>query len=274
VSKRLRNDYVTAANWINEADGILITAGAGMGVDSGLPDFRGDQGMWNHYPALAHASLSFTDIANPAAFSRNPELTWGFYGHRLNLYRNTTPHEGFNVLKNWASSKPCGAFVFTSNVDGQFQKAGFDAGKIYECHGSIHHLQCADECQIFWSADFLEPSVDEEQCRFIAELPRCPQCGALARPNILLFGDFNWVSDLYNRQAARYRDWLKQVAKPVVIEMGAGISIPTVRMESERRAKGRLIRINPGEPEIPPGAGISFNAGAMEALLEIAALTN
>ncbi|MGF6303278.1 MULTISPECIES: hypothetical protein [Paraburkholderia] len=66
-----------AAGWLREADGLLITAGAGMGVDSGLPDFHGQDGFWRAYPALQHRGLSFEDMANPAAFARHPELAWG-----------------------------------------------------------------------------------------------------------------------------------------------------------------------------------------------------
>ena len=62
--------------------GLLFTAGAGMGVDSGLPDFRGDKGFWKAYPALF--GHSFSDMANPSWFDSDPRLAWGFYGHRLN----------------------------------------------------------------------------------------------------------------------------------------------------------------------------------------------
>lgn len=77
------------ADWIRNADGLLITAGAGIGIDSGLPDFRGTEGFWSAYPALRAEGLAFTDIANPAAFQRDARLAWGFYGHRLSLYRST-----------------------------------------------------------------------------------------------------------------------------------------------------------------------------------------
>ncbi|QIN62661.1 NAD-dependent protein deacetylase [Caballeronia sp. SBC1] len=95
-----------AAGWLREAGGLLITAGAGMGVDSGLPDFRGWEGFWRAYPALHHHGLSFEDIANPARFAEHPELAWGFYGHRLKLYRETVPHEGFAILRRWADRMP------------------------------------------------------------------------------------------------------------------------------------------------------------------------
>lgn len=88
----------------SKADSLIISAGAGMGVDSGLPDFRGNQGMWRAYPELGKQRIDFTEIANPAAFKCQPHLAWGFYGHRLALYRQTMPHQGFNLLKQLAET--------------------------------------------------------------------------------------------------------------------------------------------------------------------------
>ena len=68
------------------------------------------------------------------------------YSHRLGHNRATEPHAGFPMLADWAVGKRHGAFVFTSNVDGQFQKAGFAPERVAECHGSIHHLQCSAVC--------------------------------------------------------------------------------------------------------------------------------
>ena len=87
-----------ARSWLQQADGLLITAGAGMGVDSGLPDFRGNEGFWNAYPALGRRRTVFSDVASPDTFVSDPLLAWGFYGHRLNLYRRTLPHDGFRIL--------------------------------------------------------------------------------------------------------------------------------------------------------------------------------
>ena len=131
-----------AAELIADADALIIAAGAGMGVDSGLPDFRGNEGFWRAYPALAKANLSFAEVASPQTFEQNPSLAWGFYGHRSELYRNTVPHAGFELLRKWGDRMLFGVRVFSSNVDGQFQKAGFTEEQIHECHGSIHHLRC------------------------------------------------------------------------------------------------------------------------------------
>src|ERR1700737_5026799 len=115
-----------AAGAIGEAGALLIGAGAGMGVDSGLPDFRGNQGFWRAYPPYQKLGLDFVSLANPRWFASDPALAWGFYGHRLNLYRTTEPHAGYRILHSWARRIRHGAFVFTSNVDGHFQRAGFD----------------------------------------------------------------------------------------------------------------------------------------------------
>jgi NAD-dependent SIR2 family protein deacetylase len=74
TDKKIRH----AAEAIKAADALLVTAGAGMGVDSGLPDFRGAQGFWRAYPAIAKLGLSFEGMANPAWFKKNPHLAWAF----------------------------------------------------------------------------------------------------------------------------------------------------------------------------------------------------
>jgi len=111
-----------------------------MGVDSGLPDYRGAEGFWNA-PPLRDRRLRWIDLANPEAFRAMPERAWGFYGSRLDLYRRTRPHEGFRILRRWAEAKQS-SFVYTSNVDGQFlwrtwqQRAGFD--RLYPLHAIRH----------------------------------------------------------------------------------------------------------------------------------------
>ncbi len=94
----LRDLYGRAAAELRRAGALVVTAGAGMGIDSGLPDFRGDRGFWMAYPPYEKLGLSFADAANPAHFDGDPQFGWGFYGHRTNLYRSTIPHAGFGIL--------------------------------------------------------------------------------------------------------------------------------------------------------------------------------
>lgn len=270
----VRPEITDAAELIfNTKAGLLINTGAGMGVDSGLPDFRGAQGFWRAYPPLEKLGLRFEEMANPRWFEEDPSLAWGFYGHRLNLYRKTRPHAGYALIQKWAKRMKQGAFVFTSNVDGQFQRAGFDKNKIKECHGSIHHLQCVDACtDRVWSADNTEIEIDVEQMRATGPCPRCPNCDKIARPNILLFGDWQWNPDRSHEQQIRQDEWLAGLEDaPIIIECGAGTQVPSVRSFSERVARhygGQLIRINPRESHGPHGH-IGIALGALEALTAI-----
>jgi len=265
-----------AAEAIKNSDALFITAGAGIGVDSGLPDFRGNSGFWKEYPAIAKLGKSFSEMANPVWFDIDPKIAWAFYGHRLNLYREVNPHIGFDILLKAAKEKKYGYFVFTSNVDGQFQKAGFDSNKIDECHGSIHHLQCSKPCNHnIWSAK--ETNIDVDMSIFEANkpFPKCPSCGSVARPNILMFGDWGWLSDRSAMQKSRLSKWVHELetnnVKTAIIEMGAGNAIPTVRMQSQqvfRKLDADLIRINPRDYDAPQG-GIEIALGAKEGIERI-----
>ncbi len=253
----------TARQWLAAAPAVLIGAGAGMGVDSGLPDFRGNEGFWRAYPALR--GQSFADLASPAQFRDNPRRAWGFYGHRLQLYRRTRPHAGFRLLLRWLEQRNRPWFVFTSNVDGHFQRAGFPQENIVEIHGSIHRLQCLDGCgEPPWPADGFEPEIDVCQVLARGPLPRCPGCGGLARPNILMFGDGGWESEPSDRQYQRYHTWLRRNPNRTGLELGAGTAIPSVRVEVEDRCR-RFIRINPRDTDTPPH-GLGLGMGACKGL--------
>lgn len=263
-----------ATRAIESAPFLLFSAGAGMGVDSGLPDFRGDEGFWRAYPPLGKLGLQFAEVANPHWFLRDPELAWGFYGHRLHLYRATTPHAGFAILKRWSETKP--ARVFTSNVDGQFGRAGFPDDVVCEVHGSLGHLQCTRPCSdAIWDAANIGVEVDTATFRAQGQLPTCPHCGALARPNVLMFSDGAWLPNRTDAQLESLNEWAANIEARAlcVIEMGAGSAIPTVRRFGEglQRQGAVLVRINPRESD---GAGgtISIAMGAREALEAINAL--
>ncbi len=274
MNQEARDAVCRAAEILARSDALAIGAGAGMGVDSGLPDFRGREGFWRAYPPYRRLGLDFASIANPRWFRDDPALAWGFYGHRLNLYRATRPHEGFGILRRWSDRLPLGAFVFTSNVDGQFQRAGFDPSRIVEVHGAIDRMQCSSECGVGpFASEGHTVMIDIATMRAAEPLPTCPRCGSMARPSILMFGDWGWDSSETDAQMSRYRDWLEsgRAGRLAVIECGAGTAIPTVRWMSETLVaanRGTLIRINPREPEVPSGH-LSVPMNALEALRAI-----
>ncbi len=271
----LADRFRLAAAAIAGAKTLVITAGAGMGVDSGLPDFRGNEGFWNAYPPYRRLGLSFIDAANPRHFEADPAFGWGFYGHRTNLYRATVPHAGFALLRTWAERFGLATFIVTSNVDGQFQKAGFAEEEIFEVHGSIHHLQCLKPCRMeVWDNDEDIP-VDPDTMR-AGHIPRCIHCGGTARPNILMFGDDSWIGNRSRGQQMRLDLFLDQHRESslVVIELGAGTAIPTIRALSENlghRAGATVVRINPREPHIG-GGHLALACGALAGLRGIEAV--
>lgn len=261
--------FSEAAQRIRHADALVITSGAGMGVDSGLPDFRGNQGFWNAYPMYERLGLSFIQAANPEHFEDDPHFGWGFYGHRTNLYRSTIPHAGFQLLKEWGERFNLPTFIVTSNVDGQFQKAGFTDEQVLEVHGSIHHLQCTTPCSrdIWLNQETFD--IDELTMR-ARSTPFCAKCQCVARPNILMFGDYAWLHQRSALQEEHFDRFLKQHqgGAMVVVEIGAGTAIPTIRHLSERlgqRSGTSVLRINPREPQIQ-GGHFSFAGGAVETL--------
>jgi NAD-dependent SIR2 family protein deacetylase len=216
------------------------------------------------------------DLANPIWFEQDPARAWGFYGYRYLLYQRTIPHSGFSILKRWQDNAGQPGFVVTSNVDGQFQKAGFSEERIYECHGAIHYLQCTASCKKkIWTVPALSFDIESQQLLAMGDLPFCPYCGEPARPNVLMFGDRDWLSSRTDQQGLQFYAWKSTMAtkKIVTIELGAGSTIGGIRRIGERMP-GTLIRINPREAEGPSGT-ISLAMGAVEALQAIdAAIQN
>jgi NAD-dependent SIR2 family protein deacetylase len=257
--------YARAARAIRGARALVVATGAGMGVDSGLPDFRGDHGFWKAYPVYERIGLSFVDAANPDRFDEDPAFGWGFYGHRLHLYRDTVPHAGYRILQAWMERLGVPGFAVTSNVDGHFQAAGFAPERVHEVHGSIHHLQCTLPCgDDIWPCREDVP-VDPETMR-ASRIPTCPGCGRVARPNILMFGDGAWLPGRSSAQARRFEAFLDEHGEEglAILELGAGTAVATIRYLVERLGRtpgSTVIRVNPREADIrPPHLGIPVGA--------------
>lgn len=269
MSVQTGNDLKQAVAWLQDADGLLITAGAGMGTDAGLPDFRDGKGFWRAYPAVGREGMRFDEIASPEAFHETPRLAWGLYGRRLNMCRQAVPHAGYDILRRWAKALPLGAFVYTSNVDGHFARAGFAPDRIAESHGSMYVLQCLNACTPhLWPADDFHPVVDEASCRLSSAVPMCPHCGAVARPNILMSNDWKWVPDRVLQQHAHMAQWLQKTRRLVVVELGADASMPALRQFGERQAP-RVIRLHRRDFDIAPSAGVGLQGSVLDGLRRI-----
>jgi NAD-dependent SIR2 family protein deacetylase len=251
-----------AADLLKRADAVWIGTGAGMGVASGLGTFRGkNAGVW---PPLLKLKMDFTEMSNPRWFTEDPHLAWAFWQFRYNAYTGSKPHSGYDFLCQLCKEKPFGGFVFTSNIDGHWLSAGFPEDRVLEVHGSVNYMQCHDEdCESgIWPAHsqvIKALTIDEATDRAVGTLPQCIHCkDSIARPNVLMFNDGGFLPDRYLSQRSNYEKWCDRIkdAKLVVIEIGAGVAIPTVRHKAEsflRKPQQTIgiIRINPENYSFP-----------------------
>ncbi len=197
-----------AANLMKNANAIAIFAGAGMGVDSGLEQYRGTDGLWTKSISFNNATVNYYDLLKPEAFREKPELAWGLIGSLMERYDSTPLHIGFSILKELISKKEY--FVVTSNIDEHFQKAGFNPKKIFEYHGSIYNSQCMYnlECDV-WDTEY--PKVDTENIMAYPPFPTCPVCHSYCRPNVHLFEDDFFVSTIAADQQFRFMQWEEKI---------------------------------------------------------------
>jgi len=155
-----------ARAWINQASSIAVLTGAGISAESGIPTFRGTAGLWKQFRP--------EDRATPHAFARNPETVWEWYDWRRSLISQAQPNAGHLALAELERSTPRFALI-TQNVDGLHQRAG--SHNLLEVHGSIWKLRCT-KCHREW----------HDQTVPLMLPPHC-ECGALARPGVVWFGE-------------------------------------------------------------------------------------
>lgn len=266
--------FETCVDRIKNCEVLIIGTGAGMGVDSGLPAYRGRNGLWTAPPPVySELGISLMELATLRGFRKDIELGWGFFGEQLDLYRTTVPHKGFYILLDWINRYHLDYFVLTSNIDGQFQKAGFAEPRIREIHGSIHYLQCLHNCSPeIWHNDEMVP-IEQESMK-ATHIPKCKFCQGIARPNILMFSDEGFLQTRRNGQDNAYYEFVKSInsRKLLIIEIGVGTAVPTIRKTNEflarKYAQTTIIRINPSDYKIDP-PHISLPLPGLEALEKI-----
>lgn len=267
--------YTQVRRSIEEAETILVLAGAGMSADSGLPTYRDKEGFWNHYPLYRDMRKDYEVMMSPYGFGLDPHFAWGFFAHQYTLYKNALPHEGYVRLLELCRKKK-DYFVVTSNIDGLFIKAGFSESNLHQAHGSIHALQCSVPCQRkVWHIDRLDVDVDYATMRAQDTLPLCPHCGGVARPNIFMFGDTeeSYVWEYSMQSAKRFRDWRDKNLhkKAVILEIGVGAEgMKLHALDYYRKfTNATFIRINPDVDGSCPKEALQIEKGAEEAVCDI-----
>jgi NAD-dependent SIR2 family protein deacetylase len=231
---------------LQQAEVLLILTGAGMSADSGIPTYRGADGTWGKWEKEFDKHI--TELMTPKFIAENPVFMWKRFSQGFAHLKAVEPHRGYHILLNWVQKFDYQHFIITSNVDGQFQKAGFSPLQVYEVHGASGYLQCTTPCwDKVWQEDYsIYANLDLDE----ASLPQCPNCGQLVRPNIYIFQDKTFVPTRVREQKNRLEAFLTQnkAKKILVIEIGAGAVVKTIRHWTNRFIRdynAQVIRINP-----------------------------
>ena len=160
-------DLHNARAWVREAQSVAVLTGAGISAESGVPTFRGGEGLWKNFKP--------EDLATPEAFARDPRTVWEWYNWRRELVGKALPNAGHRALVELEIRKPRFTLI-TQNVDGLHDRAG--SGKTLKLHGDLWRFRCT-ECGANWP-DRRVP---------LPKLPPHCACGGLARPGVVWFGE-------------------------------------------------------------------------------------
>jgi NAD-dependent deacetylase len=152
---------------LHQSQDVTVLTGAGISAESGVPTFRGQDGLWRQYRAV--------DLATPQAFQLDPGLVWEFYQWRRQLLQPLRPNPAHLALAELERHLPRFTLI-TQNIDGLHEVAG--SRNLIELHGNIWHLRCTG-CS----------RVEEDRRLDLPPLPLCRHCGALLRPDVVWFGE-------------------------------------------------------------------------------------
>ena len=167
----------TLKQWVQESKRIVFFGGAGVSTESGIPDFRSQDGLYN----MKYKYPPETIISHPF-FMRNPEEFYRFYRDKM-LFPDAQPNAAHRKLAEWEAEGKLLAVV-TQNIDGLHQAAG--SKKVYELHGSVHRNYCM-RCGKFYDLDFIVKGEG---------VPKC-ECGGTIKPDVVLYGE-NLDNDCIN----------------------------------------------------------------------------
>jgi len=231
-----------AREWLRAAHAVAVLTGAGISAESGIPTFRGAGGLWRQFRP--------EDLATPGAFAQDPRLVWEWYDWRRGLIARAEPNAGHRALVELERGKPRFTLI-TQNVDGLHDRAG--SRHVLKVHGDIWTLRCT-ACDRSWT-DF-RPALPELP-------PRC-ECGALARPGVVWFGEALPVDVwMAAEQAAGEAEVFLVVGTSAVVYPAAGLVM------TAKASGARIIEINPERTPYSDDVDCCLQAPAGEALPEL-----
>jgi O-acetyl-ADP-ribose deacetylase (regulator of RNase III)/NAD-dependent SIR2 family protein deacetylase len=275
-------DVQDIRRWIDEADRVLIGAGAGLSADAGV-DYTDEVEFAAKYPALVKRGLraAYQMIGNSEL---PPEVFWGYWLLHVHDVRfGDGRRRVYERLFELVGEKD--VFVLTSNVDALFARNGFDASRVCSIQGDFAFLQCLTPCssQLWPSEPVLErllPEIDPDTqaLRDASQSPTCPKCGGQVFFNVRGGGWF--VEEPWRRQFGKLREWLPSAPNDrlLVLDIGSGFNTPgVVRWPMERVAEAiatsRFVRINRNEPHLDVALGdraLTMAARAIDVIQAVA----
>ncbi len=229
----------TVQRWLADAERIVVLTGAGISKESGLPTFRGAEGLWRQRRP--------EQLATPEAFARDPLTVWEWYNWRRSVVAEAQPNPGHYALVELEKRAPSFTLI-TQNVDGLHDRAG--SQRLLKLHGDIWVVRCTACGRESINRDVPLPELP----------PRC-SCGALLRPGVVWFGESLPGEALEQSVAAAER------AQLFLVVGTSGVVQPAATLPLlARRAGARVVEINPEETPLTPAADASFQAAAGELL--------
>jgi NAD-dependent deacetylase len=220
---------------------VAVLTGAGISAESGVPTFRGEGGLWRNYRA--------EDLATPQAFRRDPALVWEWYDWRRGLVGSCQPNAAHETLAEMETVLP-DLTLITQNVDGLHRLAG--SRNVLELHGNIWRLRCTQGCRPDW----------EDRRVPLPEIPaRCPDCGALARPDVVWFGE-----SLPRRELEAAFEAVQRCQVMLVVGTSAVVQ-PAASLPMVALGRGAyVIEVNPQATPLSAMVDESIRAQAAQAL--------
>lgn len=228
----------SAGEALLHAKRVLITTGAGMSAESGIPTYRDKEGLWTRLEPFASRGVNPSQVAHQDGYERDPAQAWGVHEWLRNRIDAAPLHRGYGVITRLLARIP-NAFLLTTNVDGLHLRAGVSHHQLWERYGSLWELQCARGCTTATWPD-RRPKIAEINPETLAAVggPLCPFCGAAARPSVQLDHD-----DLFQQHAASAERYARFVSEPIDICIAVGTTLWL--SWPEQIASPRVIHINP-----------------------------
>lgn len=235
--------FESIKNQIKENKKIVFVTGAGISQESGIPTFRGKDGLWRNYNAMKLATID--------AFYENPKLVWEWYNERRENIFSVSPNQGHKAIAEL--EKYAKVIILTQNIDGLHQKAG--SSKVLELHGSIVKIKCT-------VCDFRDEIITK-----FSEIPPLCKCGNILRPDVVWFGE-SLQEDVWKHAMIQ----AGQCDLMIIVGTSLVVSPANTLPIYAKQNNAYLIEINPEKTEMSSEMDLTINDTSANVLPKIVSI--